>query len=160
MAKKRDYIGSTVGLVEGRTLKLELPEGGLRLERGGVLPEVTVAYEICGNVRDEMDNVIFVCHALTGDAHVAGRRVEGEEPDGWWEGMVGSGRGIDTDKFCVVCANILGGCKGTTGPSSTNPETGAPYGSAFPEITVHDVVTVHLMLLRQLGVKKAFAVVG
>ena len=160
MAKKRDYIGSTVGLVEGRTLKLELPEGGFRLERGGVLPEVTVAYEICGNVRNEMDNVIFVCHALTGDAHVAGQRAEGEEPDGWWEGMVGSGRGIDTDKFCVVCANILGGCKGTTGPSSINPETGAPYGSAFPEITVHDVVTVHLMLLQQLGVKKAFAVVG
>ena len=92
MAKKRDYIGSTVGLVEGRTLKLELPDGGLRLERGGVLPEVTVAYEICGNVRDEMDNVVFICHALTGDAHVAGRHAEGEEPDGWWEGMVGSRR--------------------------------------------------------------------
>ena len=126
MAKKREYIGKTVGVVETRILKLELPEGGLRLERGGVLPEVAVAYEICGAVRPEMDNVVFVCHALTGDAHVAGSHAADAEPDGWWEGMVGSGRGIDTDRFCVVCANILGGCKGTTGPSSVNPETGAP----------------------------------
>ncbi len=160
MAKKRDYIGKSVGVIETRTLKLDLPESGLKLERGGVLPEVTVAYEICGAIRPEMDNVVFICHALTGDAHVAGSRAENAEPDGWWEGMVGSGRGIDTDRFCVVCANILGGCKGTTGPSSINPETGKPYGSSFPEITVHDVVTVHLALLRQLGVGKVFAVVG
>ncbi len=160
MAKKREYIGKAVGVVETRTLKLELPEGGLKLERGGVLPEVSVAYEICGAIRPEMDNVVFICHALTGDAHVAGSRAPDAEPDGWWEGMVGSGRGIDTDRFCVVCANILGGCKGTTGPSSINPATGEPYGSSFPEITVHDVVTVHLSLLRQLGVQKAFAVVG
>lgn len=160
MARKRTYEGTTVGVVEPRSMRLDLPEGGLKLEGGGVLREVVVAYEICGTVREKMDNVVFVCHALTGDAHVAGMREEGAEPDGWWEGMVGSGRGIDTDHFCVVCANILGGCKGTTGPSSINPETGKPYGSSFPEITVHDVVTVNLMLLRQLGVKKVFAVIG
>lgn len=160
MAKKRNYIGKTVGVVEPKILKLKLPEGGLKLERGGVLSEVEVSYEVCGLVREAMDNVVFICHALTGDAHVAGTHAEDAEPDGWWEGMVGSGRGIDTDRYCVICANILGGCKGTTGPSSLNPATGKPYGSAFPEITVHDVVTVHLMLLRQLGVKKLFAAVG
>lgn len=160
MARKRTYEGTTVGVVEPRSMRLDLPKGGLKLEGGGVLREVVVAYEICGAIREEMDNVVFVCHALTGDAHVAGSNAEGAEPDGWWEGMVGGGRGIDTNRFCVVCANILGGCKGTTGPSSINPETGQPYGSSFPEITVHDVVTVNLMLLRQLGVKKVFAVIG
>jgi homoserine O-acetyltransferase len=161
MARKRTYIGETVGVVETRTMKLKLPEGGLRLERGGVLPEVTVAYEICGNIRKELDNVVFVCHALTGDAHVAGKHGEGEEPDGWWEGMVGSGRGIDTDRFCVVCANILGGCKGTTGPSSPNPsDDGRPYGSRFPDMTVDDIVEVHALFLRQLGIRRIHAVVG
>ncbi len=161
MARKpRNFIGKSVGVVKTQVLKLQLPEGGLTLERGGVLPEIEVAYEMCGAVREEMDNVVFVCHALTGDAHVAGSREEGGEPDGWWEGMVGSGRGIDTDHYCVVCANILGGCKGTTGPGSTNPATGRAYGSAFPEITVHDIVTVHVLLLRQLGVRKPAAIIG
>lgn len=160
MARKRNYIGSTVGAVETKTLKLELPEGGFKLEKGGVLPEITVAYEMCGNVRAAMDNVVFVCHALTGDSHVAGISRGAEEPDGWWEGMVGKGRGIDTDRYCVICANILGGCKGTTGPGSINPATDVPYGSTFPEITIHDIVTIHLMLVRSLGVKKVFAVVG
>lgn len=159
MARKRDYIGQTVGIVEGKSLTLDLPSG-LKLEKGGLLKKVDVAYEICGNIRPEMDNVVFVCHALTGDAHVAGQHPGSAEPDGWWEGMIGRGRGIDTDRYCVVCANVLGGCKGTTGPSSINPDTGKPYGSSFPEITVHDMVTVHMLLLKQLGVKKVFAVIG
>ena len=158
--KKKNYIGATVGLVESRSLKLDLPEGGFALERGGVLPEVTVAYEMCGNIRPEMDNVVFICHSLTGDAHVAGKKTSNGEPNGWWEGMVGSGRGIDTDLYCVICANILGGCSGTTGPGSINPATGEKYGSAFPEITVHDMVAVHQLLLRQLGVHKVKAVIG
>ena len=160
MAKKRNYIGKTVGVVEPKTMRLDLPEGGFKLERGGTLPEITVAYEMCGLIREEMDNVVFVCHALTGDAHVAGIVPGQDEPSGWWEGMVGSGRGIDTDKYCVVCANILGGCRGTTGPSSINPATGTPYGSAFPEITIRDIVKVHRMLLKQLGVEKVFAAIG
>ena len=160
MARKREYVGKSVGLVERRLLTLSLPEGGFKLEHGGILPDVTVAYEMCGQIRDEMDNVVFICHALTGDSHVAGSSSEGAEPDGWWEGMVGSGRGIDTDKYCVICANILGGCRGTTGPSSIDPDTNEPYGSRFPEITVRDIVRVHLMLLEQLGIKKVFAAVG
>ena len=160
MAKKREYIGKSVGLVERRQMELPLPEEGFVLEHGGILRSLTVAYEMCGNVREEKDNVVFICHALTGDAHVAGSSSADGEPDGWWEGMVGSGRGIDTDKYCVVCANILGGCRGTTGPSSIDPDTGEPYGSRFPEITIRDIVRVHLMLLERLGIKKVFAAVG
>lgn len=160
MARKKNYIGKTVGIVEPRSVKLDLPEGGFTLEHGGNLKEIVVAYEMCGNIRKEMDNVVFICHALTGDAHVAGIRPGEEEPDGWWEGMVGSGRGIDTDKYCVICANILGGCRGTTGPATIDPATGKQYGSAFPEITVRDIVKVHITLLKQLGIEKVFAVVG
>lgn len=158
--KKRNYIGRSVGPVKTEYLKLKLPEGGLRLENGGILPEVTVAYEMCGRITEAKDNVVFICHALTGDSHVAGISEGQTEPDGWWEGMVGGGRGIDTDRYCVLCANILGGCRGTTGPSSVNPATGKPYGSDFPQITVHDIVTVHLMLARQLGIEKLYAVIG
>lgn len=157
---KRQYTGKTVGVVEPRRLRLSLPPEGFVLEKGGVLPEVEVAYEMCGALSEKKDNAVFICHALTGDAHVAGIRPGREEPDGWWEGMVGSGRGIDTDRYCVICANILGGCSGTTGPSSINPATGRPYGSLFPEITLRDVVRVHRLLLKELGLERIFAVVG
>jgi len=150
----------SVGVVEPQTVRLELPPGGLRLEKGGVLPRVDVAYERCGFLSPDADNVIFVCHALTGDAHVTGVRPGEEKPSGWWQQMIGPGLGIDTDHYHVVCANILGGCKGTTGPSSINPATGAPYGSLFPEITVGDIVTVHHLLLTQLGIRSLAAVVG
>ena len=147
-------------ITETKSIKLKLPEGGLKLERGGFLPEVMVAYETCGTLSSQRDNVIYICHALTGDAHVAGRHAGDTKPTGWWSNMVKSGGGINTDQFYVICANILGGCKGTTGPSSINPETGKPYGSTFPEITVADIVTVHKLLLEQLGFSKIYAVVG
>ena len=160
MSRTVSYIGKDVGLSEPHTISLELPEGGFRLEHGGVLREISVTYEMCGALSEKKDNVVFICHALTGDSHVAGIRPGAEKPDGWWEGMVGSGRGIDTDRYCVVCANILGGCQGTTGPSSTNPQTGKPYGSSFPQITIRDIVRVHILLLKSLGIERAFAVVG
>lgn len=119
-----------------------------------------MAWESCGFEKPENDNVIFICHALTGDAHVAGRRPGETEPSGWWESMVGPGRGIDTDKFRVICANTLGGCMGTTGPSSINPATGVPYGNSFPRHTLGDAVNVFRMLLEQIGVKHLVAVVG
>lgn len=150
----------TVGVVEPHVLKLNLPPEGFRLEKGGVLSEIQVAYERCGHVTPENDNVVFICHALTGDAHVAGIRPGDAEPSGWWEGMIGPGKGIDTDRFQVVCANILGGCKGTTGPSSLSPETGKPYGSAFPKMTVGDIVEVHRLFLQQIGIRKLTAVMG
>ena len=148
-----------VGIVERKIMKLNLPEGGLKLAYGGVLKEVNVAYEECGAPLDGY-NAIYICHALTGDAHVAGIKPGEEKPSGWWEGMVGPGRAIDTNKYHVVCANVLGGCSGTTGPMSINPDTGKPYGSSFPQYTFDDAVDVFRMLLRQLGVKKLAALIG
>jgi len=157
---KSETIGNTVGIVEPQTLTLRLPPEGFKLEKGGVLPEIQVAYERCGMLAPDKRNVIYVCHALTGDAHVAGIRPGQTESSGWWEGMIGPGRGIDTNYYHVVCANMLGGCKGTTGPSSINPATGKPYGSQFPRMTVVDIVTVQRMLLQQLGIERLAAVVG
>ena len=151
---------SAAPLTETRTLRLRLPPEGLRLEKGGVLRQVDVAYETCGALSPRKDNVIFVCHALTGDAHVAGHHERDDRETGWWANMACPGGGIDTDRFFVVCANVLGGCMGTTGPSSIDPETGRPYGSRFPEITVADVVDVHHMLLEQLGFPHVHAVIG
>ena len=148
-----------VGVVEPKMMELKLPEGGLRLETGGILKKIEVRYEECGApMRD--DNVIFICHALTGDAHVAGIRPSEDRPSGWWEGMIGPGRAIDTRRWHIVCANVLGGCSGTTGPMSINPDTGRPYGSKFPQYTFSDAIDVYRMLLRQLGVKKLAVLIG
>lgn len=149
-----------VGVVETHTLTLSLPEGGFRLEEGGSLPRVDVAWESCGLVKPENDNVVFICHALTGDAHVAGRYANENESSGWWESIVGPGKAIDTNRYRVICANVLGGCKGTTGPSSVNPATGRPWGSAFPRFTIGDTVEVYRSLLRELGVTHLAGLVG
>jgi homoserine O-acetyltransferase len=106
------------------------------------------------------DTVVFICHALTGAAHVAGIRPGEDKPSGWWEGMIGPGRAVDTTRFHVVCANVLGGCSGTTGPRSINPDTGKPYGSSFPQYTFSDAVDIYRLLLKQLGVKKLAALIG
>ena len=148
-----------VGIVERKVRELRLPEGGYRLESGGLLKKIEVAYEECGApMRD--DNVIYICHALTGDAHVAGIRPGEAKPSGWWEGMIGPGRAIDTNRWHIICANVLGGCSGTTGPMSINPDTGRPYGSSFPQYTFSDAVDVFRMLLKELGVKKLAALIG
>ena len=157
MLKDTQHSKPTAEIVVPQTLKLKLPPGGFKLEKGGVLPEIEVTFERCGAITAANDNVVFVCHALTGDAHVAGVRPGETQPSGWWEGMVGPGKGIDTQRYQVVCANILGGCKGTTGPSSINPETGKPYGSAFPKITVGDIVEVHRLCLQQIGITRLAA---
>ncbi|MCR5752497.1 MAG: homoserine O-acetyltransferase [Kiritimatiellae bacterium] len=148
-----------VGVVEPKKLRLDLPEGGLKLAYGGVLKEIEVQYEECGAPIRE-DNVVYICHALTGDAHVAGVKPGEEKPSGWWEGMVGPGRAIDTNRYHVICANVLGGCSGTTGPMSINPDTGKPYGSSFPQYNFDDAVDVFRMLLRQKGVKHLAALIG
>jgi len=150
---------NSVGLVETKLAKIKLPAEGLKLEHG-VLPELTIAYETYGTLSSEKDNVIFICHALSGDAHVAGYHNDSEKSVGWWDEMVGPGKGIDTNHYFVVCANILGGCKGTTGPSSTNPATRKPYGSAFPRITISDMVDTHRLLLEDLGIKRLAGVIG
>ncbi len=155
MSEKND----SVGVVERKTMRLELPEGGFKLAYGGILKEINVAYEECG-VPNDGYNTIYICHALTGDAHVAGIKPGESDVSGWWEGMVGPGRAIDTNRYHVVCANVLGGCSGTTGPMSINPDTQKPYGSSFPQYTFDDAVDVFRLLLKQLGVKKLAALIG
>jgi len=129
------------------------------LEHGGRLDAAVVAYETYGKLNNEKSNAILICHALSGDAHAAGWH-KGEEKPGWWDIIIGPGKAMDTDKFFVICSNVLGGCKGTTGPSSLNPKTGKPYGLDFPFITLKDMVDVQKRLLDHLGIDKLFAVIG
>jgi homoserine O-acetyltransferase/O-succinyltransferase len=138
-----------------QSVTLEEP---LALELGGRLPQVTVAYETYGTLNADRDNAVLVCHALTGDSHVA-QHDETDDP-GWWDIMVGPGKPIDTDRWFVVCPNLLGGCRGTTGPNSLNPATGRPYATDFPAITVADLVEVQRRLLDRLGVFRLRAAVG
>jgi homoserine O-acetyltransferase len=137
---------------------LDLP-GPLSLERGGSLPGVRVAYETWGTLAPDGGNAVLVEHALTGDSHVVGPSGPGHPTGGWWEGLVGPGAALDTDRFFVVCANVLGGCQGTTGPSSHAPDDG-PWGSRFPEVTVGDQVRVEAALADALGVRRWACVVG
>lgn len=149
------------GLVERQYATLfDSPSQPLVLASGKSLGPIQVAYQTYGELSPQKDNVIFICHALTGDAHVAGRRSPADRKPGWWDSFVGPGKGIDTDKYFVVCANVLGGCQGTTGPSSINPETGEPYGPEFPFLTISDIVRVHQELLEHLRIEKVLAVVG
>jgi len=150
----------SVGIVETRTAAIPLPPGGFVTQAGGRLDELHIAYETYGALSAGRDNVVFVCHALSGDAHVAGYHTLEDKHPGWWDEMIGPGKGIDTNRYHVVCANILGGCKGSTGPGSTNPATGRPFGSHFPAITIRDIVRAHYMLLQYLGIKRLHAVVG
>jgi homoserine O-acetyltransferase len=131
-----------------------------RLEGGGLLTEVDVAYETWGELAPDASNAVLVCHALTGDAHVAGRSGPGQPTPGWWDALVGPGRALDTDELFVVCSNVLGGCQGTTGPASIDPATGRPYGSSFPVVTIRDMVRVQALLADQLGIRRWRAVIG
>lgn len=156
----RAKITQTVGTVETKFVDLFAPPHELLMSVGAKLSPVRVAYETYGELSPAKDNAIFVCHALTGDAHVAGLHdVEGAKP-GWWDDLVGPGKGLDTNRYFVICANILGGCKGTTGPSSIDPQTGQPFGLRFPFLTVADMVEVHAALVRHLGVDRLLAVIG
>jgi len=130
------------------------------LESGGILAPVTVAYESYGSLNAARDNAILVCHALTGSAHAAGLSSPDEKSAGWWDPMIGPGRPLDTSRYCVICSNFLGGCYGTTGPTSTNPHTGRPYGMAFPEYTVRDMVHLQKALMDHLGVTQLKTLIG
>ena len=131
-----------------------------RLEGGGRLDVVDVAYETWGELDPDGSNAVLVCHALTGDSHAAGRAGPGHRVPGWWDDLIGPGRALDTDRFHVVCANVLGGCQGTTGPASEDPSTGKPYGSGFPVVTIRDIVRVQALLADRLGIATWRAVVG
>ncbi len=133
--------------------------GALHLEAGGRLPHVTLAYQTWGELNAARDNAILVCHALTGDSHVAGPAVPGHATAGWWSTIVGPGLAIDTDRWFVVAANVLGGCQGSTGPSSPAPD-GSPWGSRFPSITIRDQVAAELELTDRLGIAQWAHIVG
>ncbi|MFN0028662.1 MAG: homoserine O-acetyltransferase [Acidimicrobiales bacterium] len=139
---------------------LALRAAPFALEQGGVLAEVVVAYETWGTLAADGSNAILVCHALTGDAHAAGESGLGQPTDGWWDPLIGPGRALDTDRYFVVCVNVLGGCQGSTGPSCISPATGAPYGSAFPVVTIRDMVRVQRRLADELGVARWLSVIG
>ena len=150
-----------VGVVETKRAVVFEGDRPLTLASGATLPEVEVAYETYGELNADRSNAVFICHALSGDAHAAGIH-EGDDPSrpGWWDNIVGPGRPLDTDRFFVISANVLGGCKGSTGPSSPDPSTGKPYGLRFPLVQVRDLVEVHRALLRELGIETLLAAVG
>src|SRR5881296_197686 len=135
------------------------PDQPLKLDAGVDLAPFQIAYQTYGALNTERSNAVLICHALTGDQHVANvHPVTGK--GGWWETMVGPGRPIDSERYFVICPNVVGGCMGTTGPASTNPKTGMPWGLDFPVITIRDMVRAQAMLLNRLGIDTLFAVAG
>lgn len=130
----------------------------LRLDCGETLKGVQVAYETYGTLNEQRSNAIVVEHAFTGDAHAGG--IDHEGKPGWWANMIGPGKAFDTDHYFVICSNVLGGCRGTTGPASINPDTGEPYGLKFPVITIRDMVRLQKLLVDHLGIRKLLAVAG
>lgn len=157
---EHDKSGISVGIVEKQFFTFAAPPHELVLENGEKLGPITVAYETYGTLAPDKSNVVLVLHALSGDSHAAGYYSEDDPKPGWWDIMVGPGKGIDTDKYFVVCPNILGSCMGSTGPSSINPETGKPFGLEFPVVTIGDMVRVQNKLMDHLGIDKILAVVG
>ena len=135
------------------------PPDELILESGEKLGPVTLAYETYGTLNGEKSNAILLLHALSGDAHAAGFH-KGDARPGWWDDMVGPGKAFDTEKYFIICSNVLGGCKGSTGPGSINPETGKPYGLDFPLITIGDMVKAQKHLIEHLGIEKLLSVAG
>jgi homoserine O-acetyltransferase len=130
------------------------------LDSGVMLTDVVVAYETWGRLDADASNAVLVCHAWTGDSHAAGPAGRGHGAPGWWDDTIGPGKPIDTDKFFVVCANVLGGCQGSTGPASAHPVDGAPYGSRFPVVTIRDMVRAQSRLGEHLGVTRWMSVIG
>ena len=157
---ENDENGVSVGLVEKKYFTFAEPPDSMVLESNARLGPITIAYETLGTLNEDKSNVILVLHALSGDSHVAGYYSEEDQKPGWWEIMVGPGKGIDTDKYFVICPNIIGSCMGSTGPSSINPDTGEPYGFDFPVVTIGDMVKAQKALLDHLGIEKILTVVG
>lgn len=163
-----EFLESSDALRSAKPLKYAQTvtfEGPLKLELGGSLERVTVVYETYGTLNADKSNAILICHPISGDSHVV--RHDDHDDAGWWDMagtkeavVVGPGKIIDTNRFFVICPNILGGCRGTTGPNSINPATGRPYGRDFPVITVDDMVQVHRMLVDHLGIERLLAALG
>ncbi|MEJ2354900.1 MAG: homoserine O-acetyltransferase [candidate division WOR-3 bacterium] len=148
-----------LGIVETKYFTLAEPPNELKLESGKKLGPIAVAYETYGKPNKERSNAVLITHAFSGDAHAAGYH-KGEEKPGWWDSMIGPGKAFDTDKYYIICSNVLGGCGGTTGPSSENPKTGKPYGLDFPLVSINDMVNLQIKLLDHLEIKKLLTVAG
>ncbi|MCD6555108.1 MAG: homoserine O-acetyltransferase [Anaerolineae bacterium] len=157
---EHDKNGVSVGLVEKKFFTFAEPPDELVLESGSKLGPITIAYETYGTLDADKSNVVLILHALSGDSHVAGYYSVDDPKPGWWDIMVGPGKGIDTNKYFVVCSNILGSCMGSTGPSSINPKTNKQYGLDFPVVTIGDMVVAQKALMDHLGIKKILSVVG
>jgi homoserine O-acetyltransferase/O-succinyltransferase len=150
---------NSVGIVETQTFTFAEDEP-FCLESGASLSPVTVAYETYGRLNAEHSNAILICHALSGSAHAAGYHSEEENKPGWWDDCIGPGKAFDTDRFFVICSNVLGSCYGSTGPMSINPATGKPYGLGFPVVTVGDMVRAQVKLIDHLGIDQLLCVAG
>ena len=157
MANEENAYSFTTKATRQVTLR-NLGDDGFKMWRGGRLPEVTLAYESWGTLSDTADNAILIFTGLSPSAHAASSAQDASP--GWWEYMIGPGKAIDTNRFYVVCANTLGGCYGSTGPGSINPETGQMYGADFPDVTVEDIASSGYYLMRELGVEKLHPAVG
>ena len=157
---EHDIQGRSVGIVEKKSFTFAAPPHDMVLESGTHLGPISIAYETYGTLAPDRSNAILVLHALSGDAHAAGYyRSENQKP-GWWDIMIGPGKGIDTEKYFVVCSNILGSCMGSTGPRSLEPTTGRPYGKNFPLVTIGDMVRAQKALIDHLGVDRILAAIG
>jgi homoserine O-acetyltransferase len=150
----------SAGLVRTKSFTFAEPPNAMELEGGGKLGPITQAYETYGELSPERDNAVLIVHALSGDAHVAGYHTPEDRKPGWWDIFIGPGKPFDTTKYQVICSNIIGGCKGSTGPSSLNPATGRPYGLQFPVVTIADMVRVQKVLMDHLGIRRLLTVVG
>jgi homoserine O-acetyltransferase len=162
MKEGRENAGplkGSVGVVETEYFRFAFPPDELTLENGEKLGPITVAYETYGKLNGQRSNAILIVHALSGDAHAAGFH-KGDEKPGWWDDMIGPGKAFDTNKYSIICSNVLGGCKGTTGPSSINPKTGREYGLDFPVISISDMVNVQKHLIHHLRINRLLSVAG
>jgi homoserine O-acetyltransferase/O-succinyltransferase len=157
---EHDQTGVSVGVVEKQYFTFAEPPSELSLENGQCLGPVTLAYETYGRLNAEKSNAVLILHAFSGDCHVAGYYDEADAKPGWWEFMVGPGKGIDTDRHFVICSNIIGSCMGSTGPTSPKPDTGKPYGLEFPLVTIGDMVAAQKALMDHLGVPVLQSVIG
>ena len=155
-----DPSGRSAGIVEKKFFTFAQPPDEMPLDSGARLGPITLAYETWGTLNADKSNVILVLHALTGDSHAAGYYAGDDDKPGWWDNMIGPGKGIDTDRYFVVCSNVLGGCMGSTGPCAINPQTGMPYGMDFPFITIGDMVRAQKALMDHLGIEKILCLVG
>jgi homoserine O-acetyltransferase len=161
MIEKRDnnFRQDSVGIVETMFHSFAEPGNELKLESGDSLGPIILAYETYGELNRNRSNAILVCHALSGDAHAAGIH-EGQDNSGWWDDMIGPGKAFDTDRYFVICSNVIGGCKGSTGPSSINPIIKRPYAMDFPFITISDMVNAQKHLIDFLGIERLLSVTG